>query len=219
MRNSIVRAILAAAALLGAALPAQAVEKIVLYALFKDKAIVVVDGARRVLRRGDSSPEGITLVSTDTQAEQAEIELDGKRRVLALGIVAARASGTKNIILYPDQRRGGHYFADGLINGVSVRFMVDTGATTVAMSAATAQRIGLNYRNVGRPGVSHTAGGGVPVYIVNLADVQIGEAALQNVEGAVIESMQTHEVLLGMSVLGRFDMKRDSEKLELMLRP
>src|SRR3989337_3633226 len=114
---------------------ADAVESISLQALFKDKAIIVVDGARRVLKSGETSPEGIKLLATDTQEEKAEIEIDGKREVLRLGVVIAGfdPKGKGSVVLYPD--RGGHYFADGQINGTSVRFMVDTGATVIAMNS------------------------------------------------------------------------------------
>lgn len=197
---------------------AHAIEQVVLHALFKNKAILVVDGARRVLAEGDVSPEGVKLISTDTQAETADVELNGKRQELKLGIVISSfASVAKGAItLYPD--RGGHYFADGQINGVAVRFLVDTGASTVTMSSATAKRVGLDYHKVGRIGYTNTAAGVVPKYQLKLGKVQVGDATLYDVDGGVIEGMQATEVLLGMSFLGRFDMKRDSEKLELMQR-
>lgn len=119
---------LAALALL-LSIGAPAARSVTLHALFQDKAIVVVDGGRRVLKVGEASPEGVRLVSTDTQSEQAEIEVNGKRETLKLGVVisvfqsAARGSAT----LYAGS--DGHFHAEGQINGVAVRFLVDTGAT------------------------------------------------------------------------------------------
>ncbi len=197
---------------------AGAAEKISLLALFKDKAIILVDGARRVLKNGETSPEGVKLLATDTQQENASVEIDGKSQVLRLGVVIAdfAAKGKSSVVLYPN--RFGHFFADGQINGTSVRFLVDTGASTVTMNGAVAKRIGLDYRRVGRAGYSSTAAGMVPKYYVKLDKVQVGDIMLYNVDGGVIEDMTSMDVLLGMSFLGQFDMKRDSEKMELSER-
>jgi aspartyl protease family protein len=213
-----IRNIVASSALvlMFAAHPVEAVEKISLHALFKDKAILLIDGARRVLKAGDTSPEGVKLISTDTQAETAAVEVDGKRKELGLGVVmSAMVSSKSSVVLYPD---GGHFFADGQINGVSVRFMVDTGASTVAMSTSTAKRIGLDVKKSGRQGYSNTAGGVVPVYSIKLDRVQVGEIMIYNVDGTVMDGMSPGFVLLGMSFLGQLDMKRDSLKMELMQR-
>jgi len=206
------------AVLMLAATGTGAAEKISLQALFKDKAIIVVDGARRVLKSGETSPEGIKLLATDTQEEKAEVEIDGKREVLRLGVVVAgfESKGKGSVVLYPD--RGGHFFADGQINGTPVRFLVDTGASTVTMNSLVAKRVGLDYRRTGHAGYSNTAAGVVPKYQVKLDKVQVGDITLYNVDGGVIEDMSTTEVLLGMSFLGQFDMKRDSEKMELSER-
>lgn len=197
---------------------AAAVENISLQALFKDKAIIVVDGARRVLKSGEESPEGVRLLATDTREERAEIEIGGKREVLKLGVVTAgfASRGKGSAILYPD--RGGHFFVDGSINGAPVRFLVDTGATTIALSGNTASRIGLDYRRRGRTGVASTAGGNVRTYNLNLDSVQVGNITLHNVPAGVIEGSHPTEVLLGMSFLGQLDMKRDNEKMELSER-
>lgn len=206
------------AVLMLAASGAGAMEKISLQALFKDKAIIVVDGARRVLKTGETSPEGVKLFATDTQEEKAEVEIDGKREVLRLGVVVAdfAPKGKGSVVLYPD--RGGHFFADGMINGTPVRFLVDTGASTVTMNSLIAKRVGLDYRRTGLAGYSNTAAGVVPKYQVKLDKVQVGDITLYNVDGGVIEEMSASEVLLGMSFLGQFDMKRDSEKMELFER-
>jgi aspartyl protease family protein len=120
------------------------------------------------------------------------------------------------VTLYPD--RGGHFFVDGLVNGTNVRFMVDTGATVVAMSSAVANRIGIDYRKQGRPGMASTPAGYVKTYNITLGTVQVGGITLHNVAGSVIEGNHPREALLGMSFLGHLDMKRDGEKMELSER-
>jgi aspartyl protease family protein len=222
LRNTAMRSVTVkitmGAVLLLAACGANAVEKISLQAISRDKVIIVVDGARRVLKSGEVSPEGIKLVVTDTQEEKAEIELDGKREVLKLGMVTASfaSKGKGGVTLYPD--RGGHFFVEGFINGTSVRFMVDTGATVVAMSGATANRVGIDYLGNGRPGMASTPAGYVRTYDVLLTSVQVGGITLYNVPGSVIEGDHPRETLLGMSFLGQLDMKRDSDKMELTER-
>ena len=193
-------------------------QDITIQALFKDKAILVIDGTRRVLKSGETSPEGVKLLSADTQEEKAVIEINGKRETLKLGVVVAgfKATGRSSVTLYPE--RGGHFFADGNINGVPVRFLVDTGATVVAMNSQVANRLGLDYRKNGRPGVASTAGGLVRTYDLRLNTVQVGDVVLHNVAGSVTEGASPSEILLGMSFLGQLDMKREGDKMELSER-
>ena len=126
------------------------------------------------------------------------------------------SKGKSNVTLYPD--RGGHFFVDGSVNGTSVRFLVDTGATVVAMNSVIARRIGIDYRKSGRPGMASTPAGYVHTYDLTLNTVQVGNITLHNVAGSVIEGSHPREALLGMSFLGHLDMKRDGEKMELSER-
>lgn len=195
-----------------------AVDKVVLHALFQDKAIVLVDGTRRVVKAGEATPEGVKLLSTDTREETAELEFNGRREVLRLGVVAAAfASAARgSVTLYAES--SGHFHADGAINGVPVRFLVDTGATSIALSSAAAKRIGIDYRRLGRAGVASTAGGIVRTYNLKLDKVQVGDITLYGVEAGVIEGQFPSEVLLGMSFLGQVDMTRDGARLTMEQR-
>lgn len=208
---------------LGAALatvmpPAGAVEQVSLQALFKDKAIVVIDGKRRVLKSGEPSPEGVRLKATDTQDETATLEIDGKERTVRLGTVISSfnaSSGKGKVTLYPS---GKHFYADGVINGVPVRFVVDTGATTVAMNSREADRIGIDYRRQGTAGFASTAGGIVRSYGIKLQRVEVGEITLFNVDAGVVEGGFPQDILLGMSFLGQLDMRQFVDRMELMQR-
>lgn len=215
---SLIAKLMIGAVLLLTACAANAVEKISLLALFKDKAIIVIDGARRVLKSGEVSPEGVKLLATDTQEEKADVEIEGRHEVLKLGVVIASfaSKGKGSATFYPD--RSGHFFADGLINGTSVRFLVDTGATVIAMNSVTANRIGIDYLKNGRPGMASTPAGYVHTYNISLDSVQVGGITLYNVDGSVIEGNDPREALLGMSFLGQLDMKRDSNKMDLIER-
>jgi aspartyl protease family protein len=189
-----------------------------LYALFKDKAILKVDGTRRVLATGAESPEGVKLVSTDTQSEEAVVELNGKRETLKLGVVisAFQSAARESVTLYAAE--GGHFFADGFINDQPTRFLVDTGATSVALSSRVAERIGIDYKRFGKRSWSQTASGVVRIYIVGLKSVRVGNATLYDVEASIIEGNHPSQPLLGMSFLNAFEMKREGDKMELTKR-
>jgi len=202
---------------LAASHAAGAANKLALQALFKDKAIVVIDGARRVLKAGDTSPEGVKLVATDTREETATVAIDGKTQVLHLGQVVAAAAGGKGLVtLYAGG--GAHFFANGFINDTPVQFMVDTGATTIALSSRLADRVGIDYRRHGKKSIAATASGMVRTYNVTLTSVRVGEIVLHNVDAGVIEGNFPQQPLLGMSFLGQLDMKREGDKLELKQR-
>lgn len=189
-----------------------------LQALFKDKAILVIDGARRVLSAGEESPEGVKLIETDTRTERAEIELAGKRQTLTLGVVLGSfaPTGRESVTLFAEP--DGHFHADGTINGMPVRFLVDTGATTIALSGAEASRLGIDYRKRGQAGYASTASGVVRMYAVKLDSVQLGPITMYGVDAGVLEGTFPREALLGMSFLSRLDMKRDGQRLELTQR-
>ncbi len=209
--------ILIALSLLGATHSVGAATKLALQALFKDKAIVLVDGSRRVLKLGETSREGITLVATDTKAETATVAFDGTTQVLRLGMVAAASAGGKGqVTLYAGG--GGHYFADGFINDAPVKFLVDTGATVIAMSSNDAARAGIDYKRTGKQEIVSTASGMARSYAVKIGKIQVGEITLFNVDGSVIEGKYPQQPLLGMSFLGQLDMKREGDKLELRQR-
>lgn len=198
---------------------APAVEKLSLYALFKGKAILMVDGKRRVLVEQQTSPEGVTLIRTDTETEVAEVEIEGQREILKLGVVSApTASGSSmaSTVLWADP--SGHFFATGSVNGIAVTFLVDTGATSIAMNSAAAARIGLDYRSLGKQGLATTASGVVPLYYLKLDTVKVGEIVLRNIDAGVIEGPFPTDILLGMSFLGRLNMKREGNKMELTRR-
>ena len=188
-----------------------------LYALFRDKAIVMVDGQRRVLAVGSESPEGVKLVSVDTQTEEAVVEKQGKRETLRLGVVisAFQSSPNASVTLYADER--GFFHADGSINGQAVRFLVDTGANTVALNSATARRAGIDFKR-GRGGYARTASGVVAMYSVKLDTVKIGEIVLYNIDAGVIDGPEPQIPLLGMSFLNALNMKREGHTMELTRR-
>ena len=183
--------------------------------LFSGKAMVIINGGKqRVLGTGETSPEGVRLISADSGA--AVLEIDGKRQTLRMGqganIPSGSGSGKPTTVLSADSN--GHFLTTGTIDGVSTRMMVDTGATLVAMSSAEAKRIGLSYLKGERIMIS-TANGVIPAYRVMFNAVKVGNVTLNQVEGVVQEGSMPF-VLLGMSFLKRLEMKRDGSEMTLV---
>jgi len=212
--------LLSLAALLLCALPATAAQ-IQVVALTAGKATVVIDNGRpRTLTAGQVSPEGVRLVSATP--ESAVVEFEGKRLTLALGTSYREAAPTaesppgRSVVVSADSQ--GHFLVSGMINGAaSVRFLVDTGASLVSISADDARRAGINYL-AGQRGMTQTASGVAPVYRVKLDVLKVGDITVYNVDAAVHTSGQLPIALLGMSFLNRMEMKRDGVALTLTRR-
>ncbi|WP_411838990.1 TIGR02281 family clan AA aspartic protease [Paracoccus sp. ME4] len=99
--------------------------------------------------------------------------------------------------------RGGHFHLEALLNGTPVDFMVDTGATSVALSRDDAQAIGLDLDRLNFSGVAVTANGRVATAPVTIGEFVIGDAVDRDVRAVVIDS-DLPDSLLGMSYLRRF---------------
>jgi aspartyl protease family protein len=183
------------------------------------KAVVTIDGGKpRTLAVGQVTPEGVKLIAATS--ESAVFEVDGERQTLAVGQGAAVANtsatrGGDTVTLYADSR--GHFIATGVVNGVSLRFLVDTGASSVVLSSTDARRAGVSYQ-AGTRVLTQTANGVVPVYTVKLDTLRIGDITLNNVDAAVIEGDKLPLALLGMSFLNRMEMRRDGMTLTLIRR-
>lgn len=194
--------------------PAHAVERITVVGLFKDMAIVTINGQQYTLRSGETSPEGVTLISADSSA--AILEIHGEQQSFGLGMhsgVFSEPEGGNIVRILPDP--AGMYRINGSINGFTMNFVVDTGATLVAMNSHEARRLGINYRIDGREGLAQTASGTATIYIINLDRVRVGDIEIRNVAGAVHTGDHPPVVLLGNSFLNEVNLKRDGQVLEL----
>jgi aspartyl protease family protein len=203
------------AALLACAVPAAA-QQLNVVGLSEGRAVVVDDKGRpKVYRDGDTLPGGARLVRATPQG--AVIEINGKRSTLSMGTqvsAASPVSSNSKVVLTADGR--GHFETIGTINGASVKFLVDTGASMVSMSMEDARRIGINYLK-GERGYTNTANGIAPVYRVKLDTVKVGDITLNGVDGLVHEGGMPF-VLLGMSFLNRLEMNRQGDTLTLVKR-
>jgi aspartyl protease family protein len=187
-------------------------------ALTNGMAVVTIDGGKpRTLRAGDVTPEKVRLISATS--ESAVFEISGKRQTLGMGqsisIGGASSAGQRAIVVGDIK---GHFFTTVVVNGVSMRFLIDTGATLVTISAAEARRAGINYL-AGERAIMQTANGTAAAYRVKLDTVRLGEIVLSNVDGAVVEGNALGGIgLLGMSFLNRTEIRRESDTLTLTRR-
>jgi aspartyl protease family protein len=110
------------------------------------------------------------------------------------------------------RNRSGHYVADGAINGQPVVFLLDTGATQVALPLDLARRLGLSLR---RGGIGRTANGDVQTWSTRLDSVSLGGLTAERVPATVLPGMEGDEVLLGMSYLKRFELIQRNDTLTL----
>src|SRR5450631_157297 len=197
--------------------------------LFPNKAVVQIEGgALRTLSVGQKTRDDIILLSVGRDG--ATFDIQGRRVALALVSARTQASPaavanyptaahyptTANYAKVPTNERG-DLVADGEVNGMPVRFAVDTGATFITFPAGEASRLGLDYHN-GQKTVMETANGDVLGYRLKLDNVRVGDIAVQNVEAVVIEGKSLSSVLLGMSFLDRVDLRREGAILTLTKR-
>lgn len=184
---------------------------VVVMAIFGDVVILKVDGAKHKLKVGEQTPEGITLLEADS--DTVVLKINNKKSTHKLGSHASfgnagssKSKDKKNPIakIWP---RNDMYITQGSINNFSVQFLVDTGATWIAMSEPMARRLGINYHR-GKQGMAGTANGASPYYEVNLDRVKVGDIELLNVTAAVMSGYRSHQVLLGNSFLKRCELTR-----------
>ena len=194
-------------------------QSVTLSGMVGSKALLIVDGsAPKIVAAGESFKD-VKVIST--QGDSAVLMVGGKRINVRVGDAPAsvgeqagsKSSGSKIVLTAGD---GGHFLAQGSINGKAVQFMVDTGATTVAMGAAEAKRMGIDYAS-GRPVRMSTANGQTLGYLLTLNSVRIGDVEVQNVE-AIVSQQAMPYVLLGNSFLTRFSMRRDADQMVLERR-
>lgn len=209
---------LAAFALLAACGAARA-QSVTLTGTIGNRAILIVNGgAPRTLAPGESL-QNVRLVSV--QGDQAVVEAGGKRVALrmdqptSVGGSGGTGGGGGTRIVLPVSS-GGHFMTQGAINGRPVQFMLDTGATNVALSQADAQRIGLDYTK-GQPVLMNTANGVTPGHRVKLGSVRVGDVEVYDVD-AIVSPQPMPFVLLGNSFISRFSMRRDADLMVLEKR-
>ena len=185
--------------------------------LFPNKAVVQIEGgALRTLSVGQKTRDAIILLSVERDG--ATFDIQGRRVALALGHTRTQTSpaAAANYALVPTDEQG-NLVADGQVNGMPVRFAVDTGATFITLPAREANRLGLDYHK-GQKTVMKTANGDVFAYRLKLDTVRVGDVAVDNVDAVIMEGNSLPIALLGMSFLNRMDIRREGAMMTLTKR-
>jgi len=202
--------------LLAAACGAASAAQIALIGVIgRTAAVLALDGGDPKTVKLGQTWNGITVL--EVSHDSATIQVDGQKRVLQRG---AHYRGvppplTQAAVVLPADGRG-HFFADGQVNGLPLRFLVDTGASMVVLPATEAKRLGIDYPHAPRTRVQ-TAGGAISAYLITLDRVKVGGIELNNVDGLVVEQGSS-VALLGMSFLNRVEMRRNGDSMTLIRR-
>ncbi len=210
--------LLVAAQLVVAAAVVHAAGSVTLTGSIGSRAILIVNGSPPKAVAVGETYQGVKLMSL--QADQAVVELEGKRVNLrmdtpvSIGGSGGSGGGGSRVVLSADSR--GHFMTQGAINGRPVTFMLDTGATAVALSADDAQRIGLDYSK-GQRVMMNTANGMASGYRLRLQSVRVGDVEVYDID-AIVSPQGMPYVLLGNSFINRFSMRRDADQMVLEKR-
>jgi len=194
---------------------AQAATQVNIVGLFSNKAVVIINGGKPKTLSVGQTIEGVKLLAADSQT--ATLQIEGKTQQLGMGQAASVGgnsanAGVASVTLYADT--AGHFISECYVNGAPLKFLLDTGATTVALNSGDAKFAKIDYKR-GEPIQVSTANGVVTAYRVTIATLKIGALTLNQVEASVLEGGSPSVVLLGMSALNRLDMKRQDIALTL----
>lgn len=180
-----------------------------------------IDGQKAKIVRAGTQYKDVKLISSDTS--EAVIEVNGQRETLTLNgstVVTDQLgsfSQTAEPMVKIRVNEFGFFESRGTINGRGIRFLVDTGASLVVLNSQQADAIGLEYKN-GVKGTASTASGLAPMYTVNLSRMSLGAIEARDIEAGVIEGAFPEIPLLGMSFLGKLNMKRVGNVMTLEKR-
>jgi aspartyl protease family protein len=217
MAKPVIRILLVIALLFPAfELFASAGPRIKIVGLFRDKAIVLVDGKQSMLKVGQDAVNGLRLVRSNSR--RAIIEVNGEVREFRLGSNVSTRLTTPETTVVRIPSSSGMYKTQGLINGRNVQFLVDTGASVVAMARPTADRLQIQYRETGKPMKVSTASQLHNAWHVKLNSVTVGGITLHQVDGTVIDTAHDQEILLGMSFLNRVKFSQEQGMVVLEAR-
>ena len=193
-----------------------AVKRISVEGLFKDKAVLMIDGKRRIVRIGDKSPEGVKLLRI--RGEKVTLSVNGKQRSYKLGdfqSFTTKFAKPEHVEVTVMSDNNGMYLTPGSINGQSVDFLIDTGATVITLNARAGKRLGINAKRDGQPIIVNTASGVEQAFHVKLKKVSVGGIEFKDISAVVMNGVHPQKILLGMSFLGKVEIQRNGNMMKL----
>ncbi|MEM8769221.1 MAG: TIGR02281 family clan AA aspartic protease [Pseudomonadota bacterium] len=194
--------------------PALATVPIEIVGLFKNTAVIRTGSGEKMLRVGETTRQGVTLISAN--AREAVVSFQGEQHRLGLSrqAVGNYTEAEVNQISIPADNLG-QYRIRGAINDRYVDFLVDTGASVVALSSADAQALGIDFLR-GERGTVQTAQGTAESYFLNLDKVTVAGITAYNVQAAVITGRYPVDILLGMSFLKQVSIQESGGVMTLV---
>lgn len=188
-------------------------EQIQIMGLFKDKVIMHIDGKREVLSIGEKTSSGIQLLKANSK--ECELLIDGYKQTFKLGTqMSVNFQKDTNPIVKISKDNQGMYRTEGKIEDKKVKFLVDTGASVIALNINQAKELNLELKTDAITEVQ-TAAGKARAYQLNLRKVSIGDITVYDVPAVIVDGNAPHEILLGMSFLKHVEMKDSQKTLEL----
>ncbi|QXZ10533.1 retroviral-like aspartic protease family protein [Comamonas sp. Y33R10-2] len=193
-------------------------QSVALTGVLGSKALLVIDGSAPKAIGVNESHKGVRLLQIS--GDSATVDISGQRQNLRLGDApvsvgsrGGRDGGSRStkLVLIADSR--GHFIDRGTINGKTMQYMVDTGASTIAIGRTDAERLGLPYLK-GTPILMGTANGTAQGWRIKLDTVKIGDIELHGLD-AVVASQSMPYVLLGNNLLAQFQMTRRGSEMVL----
>ncbi len=221
LKNTII--FIAACAASTCATAQQATQSVALSGVMGSKALLVVDGgAPKALDVGEAY-QGVKVLSVSGDQAVLEVKNTGSTGTSRLTVrvgdapvsQGARPGGSNASKIILPIGQGGHFFAQGWINNRPIKFMVDTGATTVAMGVSDAERMGIDYKK-GQMVQMGTANGVAQGWKVKVNTLKIGDIEVYDVDTIVGPNMPF--ALLGNSFLSRFNMNKTFDQMVLEKR-
>ncbi|KAF3998441.1 retropepsin-like aspartic protease family protein [Glaciimonas immobilis] len=183
--------------------------------LFPGKAVLVINGAApKTYSVGDKIDANVRL--TSVTGSTATVDVKGKPQIIGIGEYVSRSAPGISASVTLKVNGAGHFVAQSQVNRGTIKMLVDTGATVIAIPAADAIRLGINYQQ-GQTITMSTANGPALAYRVRLDTVKVGDIELRQVDAVVMESGLSF-ALLGMSFLNRTEMRREGDMMVLTKR-
>jgi aspartyl protease family protein len=201
-------------AALTVAASAHGVVPVEIVGLFKDRAVIRAGGSEQLIKVGDTTSTGVTLLSAN--AQEAVVRWRGEEHTLGLSkqVAGRYAEAQVSEVSIPADDLG-QYRIRGAINNHYVDFLIDTGASVVAMSSVQADSLGIDYRR-GQKGSVQTAQGNAESYFMALEKITVAGITAHNVQAAIITGRFPVDILLGMSFLKQVSIREQSGVMTLV---